>query len=576
MTIRDFLEEAICQTPEAAAQRFFQQGRWVTRSYAALKERVVRATTIAHSLEVKPGVQNVALMLENGPEWQEIYLALAGVGIAVVPLDPKLREQEIVHILQNSEAVAIFAGIKLQDMLVRVMPQLPDLRSCVWVGEGELSPVMQVKGRSYFVYEALMSHASAGREAARKWFDMNRPSENTIASIIYTSGTTGKPKGAMLSHGNFTSNVAATVDRVGFFSSDNFLNVLPLFHAFSFTANFMLPLGVKACCSFARSLRTIPEDMMILQPTVFLAVPLMAEKLYARVAERLKKNFVARGLLGMGLKKVVSKKVIESFGGKLRVLGIGGAPTSLAVLKGFQEVGLPVLEGYGLTECSPGVAYPRLDAFVPGTVGPVLSNMQYKLVDMDAAGAGELCVKGPNVMKGYYKNPEATAEVFDGEGFFHTGDLVRIDDRKNVAICGRKKALIVNREGKNIYPEEIEQIIESCPFVQDVVVLGYRVGDESGERVGALIVPNCEAVTAWHRGVPLSDAATETFIREEALECCRKRVADYKIPRKIVVHSQALERTSTMKVRRVVYAGILDEKEAPSAMLSDNEFTDDL
>ena len=575
MTIRTFLEDAVCQTPEAPAQRFCQQGQWVTRSYAALKERVVRAATIAHFLEIRPGVQNVALMLENGPEWQEIYLALAGVGIAVVPLDPKLREQEVVHILRDSEAVAIFAGIKLQEVLVRAMAHLPGLRSCVWVGEGEPDPLLQLGGRSYHVYEALMGHAASGREAARKWFETHVPDENAIASIIYTSGTTGKPKGAMLTHGNFTANVAGTIDRIGFYPSDNFLNVLPLFHAFSFTANFMLPLGVKACCSFVRSLRTIPEDMMVLRPTVLLVVPLMAEKLYARVAEKLKQSLVARGLLGIGLKRVVSKKVIESFGGELRVLGIGGAPTSVAVLKGFQEVGLPVLEGYGLTECSPGVAYPYLDAFVPGTVGPVLSNMQYKLVDMDATGAGELCVKGPNVMKGYYKNPAATAEVFDREGFFHTGDLVRLDGKKNVAICGRKKALIVNREGKNIYPEEIEQIIEQCPFVQDVAVLGYRVGGESGERVGALIVPNADAVTAWHRSVPLSDAATESFLREEVLNRCRKQVADYKIPRKIVIRREALERTSTMKVRRVAYAGLLDEKEVSSAVLPDNEFTDE-
>jgi len=575
MTIRGFLEEAVCQTPEAPAQRFFQQGRWVTRSYAALKERVVRATTIAHLLVIKPGSQNVALMLENCPEWQEIYLALACVGVTVVPIDPKLREQEVSHILRDSETVAIFAGPKLQDLMGRVLADLPHLRACVWVGEGEPAGLPQLAGRPCYGYEAMMSHAASAREAARQWFEIHRPDEGTVASIIYTSGTTGKPKGAMLTHGNFTSNVAATVERVGFYPADNFLNVLPLFHAFSFTANFMLPLGVKACCSFVRSLRTLPEDMLALQPTVLLAVPLMAEKLYARVAEKLKKSLVARGLLGIGLKKVISKKVIESFGGRLRLLGIGGAPTSLKVLKGFQEVGIPVLEGYGLTECSPGVAYPPLSAFVPGTVGPVLANMQYKLVDVDASGAGELCVKGPNVMKGYYRNPEATAGVFDDAGFFHTGDLVRLDAKRNVTICGRKKALIVNREGKNIYPEEVEQVIEQCPFVQDVLVLGYRMGDESGERVGAILVPNVEAVTAWHKGTPLSDAAAEAFLREEVLERCRKQIADYKIPRKIVVLHTPLERTSTMKVRRVVYAGTLDEKDVSPAALSDAEFADE-
>jgi len=560
MTIRTFFDTAAAQAPDAPAQRFFQDGQWTTRSYRALRERVVRAASLIQQLGIEPGCQQVALMLENSPEWQEIYLALACAGVAVVPLDPKLREQEITHILADSESVAIFAGAKLRETVLRAAANLSDMRAFVWVGAADAEAADGADGRTQCVYDACTAQAEAASlRAAEAWLAVHVPQPDDIASIIYTSGTTGKPKGAMLTHANFTSNVAATVERVGFYPTDNFLNVLPLFHAFSFTANFMLPLGVQGCCSFVRSVRTIAEDMAVLQPTVLLAVPLMAEKLYARIAEKLKKSLLARGLLGIGLKRVVSKKVIESFGGRLRLLGIGGAPTSLAVLKGFQEVGIPVLEGYGLTECAPGVAYPRLDAYVPGTVGPVLDNMQYKLVDTDAAGAGELCVKGPNVMKGYYKNPAATDEVFDSDGFFHTGDLVRLDSQKNVTICGRKKALIVNREGKNIYPEEIEQVIERCPLVRDVVVLGYRIGGESGERVGAIVVPDPDAVTAQNKNVPLSESDSEARVREAVLACCRSHVAEYKMPRKIVVQPTPLERTSTLKVRRVLYAGSLDE-----------------
>jgi len=577
MTIRTFFDTAVTQAPDAPAQRFFQDGQWTTRSYRALRERVVRAVSLVQELGIEPGRQQVALMLENSPEWQEIYLALACVGVAAVPLDPKLREQEITHILADSESVAIFAGAKSRDVVLRALADLPGVRAVIWVGEGDADAADGADGRTHRSYNACMAQADAASlRAAEAWLTVHAPHPGDIASIIYTSGTTGKPKGAMLTHANFTSNVAATVERVGFYPTDNFLNVLPLFHAFSFTANFMLPLGVRGCCSFVRSVRTIAEDMAVLQPTVLLAVPLMAEKLYARIAEKLKKSLLARGLLGIGLKRVISKKVIESFGGKLRLLGIGGAPTSLAVLKGFQEVGIPVLEGYGLTECAPGVAYPRLDAYVPGTDGPVLDNMQYKVVDTDAAGAGELCVKGPNVMKGYYKNPEATAEVFDSDGFFHTGDLVCLDSKKNVTICGRKKALIVNREGKNIYPEEIEQIIERCPLVRDVVVLGYRIGGESGERVGAIIVPDPDAVTVQDKGVPLSDADCEVRVREAVIEHCRTCVADYKMPRKIVVRQTPLERTSTLKVRRVLYAGSLDEAGDTAATPQDLESSDDI
>jgi len=560
MTIRRFFEEAVRDTPEAPAQKFYARDHWVTRSYAELNERVVRAATLVARLSVRPGVENVALMLENCPEWQEIYLALAGSGVAVVPIDPKLRELEVTHILVDSEAVAVFAGTKQREMLGAIGPGLPNLRACVWVGEGS-ADVADIPGRAGCSYETRMAGGRLALEEGLAWFAANRPEEDTVASIIYTSGTTGRPKGAMLTHGNFTSNVAAIVKRFGFYPSDNFLNMLPLFHAFSFTANFMLPLGVKACCSFMRSMRTAADDMRELQPSVLLAVPLLAEKLYARVAERIKNNLVARGLMGIGLKAVVRKKVIESFGGKLRLLGIGGAPAPLAVLKGFLNVGVPVLEGYGLTECAPGVAYPSPDSYIPGTVGCVLSNIDFKVADTDASGAGELCVKGPSVMKGYYKNREATAAAFDADGFFRTGDLVRLDDSGNVTICGRKKALIVNREGKNIYSEEVEHVIQSSPFVKDVVVLGYRVGDECGERVGAIIVPDHEAVASAHNGELPERAQVDALMREQVFGACRERVSDYKIPRKIVVRHEPLMRTSTMKVRRILYEGTLDERE---------------
>ena len=559
MTIRSFLEDAVKCSPQLPAQRFFQGNQWVSRSYASLKERVVRASVVLRHLNLQPGRQNVALMMENCPEWQEIYLALAGSGLAVVPLDPKLRANEVQHILQNSEAVAIFAGTRLKDVISQAVANLPDLKSCVWVGEGS-TMVGAVKDRVCYAYEAITNCASSAYESAREWFEKHTPSEGTIASIVYTSGTTGKPKGAVLTHGNFTSNVQSTVERIKFCPNENFLNVLPLFHSFSFTGNFMIPLRLKACCSFVRSMKTITDDMKVLKPTIILAVPLMAEKLYSRITEKLNKNALARLLSRIGLHAIIHKMVKAKFGGKLRLLGIGGAPTDVATLKGFQSVGIPVFEGYGLTECSPGVAYPSLDDFVPGTVGTVIPGMEYKLVDVDETGAGELCVKGPNVMLGYYKNEEATAEIIDADGFLHTGDLVRFDTNGHIRICGRRKALIVNREGKNIYPEEIEQIIERCPLVQDVIVLGYHGAGETSERVGAILVPNVEVLEQKRTELGwTTDEQAGDYLLHEVHAVCHKHLADYKIPRKIIVRKTALERTSTLKVRRATYAGTLDE-----------------
>jgi len=559
MTIRVFFEDAVKCSPQLPAQRFFQGNKWVSRSYASLKERVIRAAVVLRQLNLQPGRQNVALMMDNCPEWQEIYLALAGSGVAVVPLDPKLRANEVYHILRDSEAVAIFAGTRLREVVAQAVANLPDLKSCVWVGEGS-QMVDAIKDRVNHAYEAITNCAATAYEAAREWFETHTPSESSVASIVYTSGTTGKPKGAVLTHGNFTSNVQATLGRIKFYANENFLNVLPLFHSFSFTANFMMPLRIKACCSFVRSVKTIGDDMKVLQPTILFAVPLMAEKLYGRITEKLNQSVLARLLPRIGLKSVIQKKVRAVFGGKLRFIGIGGAPSDVEMLKGFQSIGIPVLEGYGLTECSPGVAYSDLEHYVPGTVGSIIPGMEYKIINKDSTGAGELCVKGPNLMQGYYKNPEATAEIIDADGFFHTGDLIRFDELGNIRICGRRKALIVNREGKNIYPEEIEQLIERCLLVQDVIVLGYHGTGETSERVGAILVPNAEAMEqkrvekGW-----TTEAQAEDYLRDEISELCHQHLSDYKLPRKIVIRKEALERTSTMKVRRVVYAGTLDE-----------------
>lgn len=550
MTLRTFLDETATRYPGRPAQRFHDGREWVFRTFAALRDRAAEAASAIPKLGIEPGRTNVALMLENGPEWQEIYLGLAGSGVAVVPIDPKLRAGEALHILADSEAVAIFAGAKLAGLLSAVAGSLPKLKTFVFIG----GPAA-IKDRVSIAYETLMAQAATALESARAWFGEHRPGPADVASIIYTSGTTGLPKGAMLTHGAFTSSIESTLRAVRncrFGPHDDFLNVLPLFHAFAFAVNFIAPLRLGAASSFIRSLRTLAEDMKALRPTVLFAVPLLAEKMYAKITASLAASRAARFLQAVGLRALVNRGVRAGLGGKLRFIGIGGAPTAVLVLKGLQRLGFQVLEGYGLTECAPGVAYPDLDYYVPGTVGRVLDCMQYKLIAPDSTGAGELAVRGPNILIGYYNDPDATAEAIDPEGYFHTGDLVRLDAAGNVTVCGRRKALIVNREGKNIYPEEIEQLIEHrCPEIKDVICLGYREKPgEIGEHVGLLAVPDPDC------------GKSEAEILAGLRALLRAELAEYKLPRKIVFRRELLERTGTLKVRRSVYAHALDESAA--------------
>lgn len=539
MTIRDLFDDAVVAAPNAVFQRFHNGEQWISRTYAQVQERVIRALSVLRTLN--PAVDaRIALMLENSPDWQVLYLAIAATGMTVVPIDPKLRAAETAHILNDSGSFCVIASVRLKELL-----------SCA--GEVKRIYIDSFAER----INAVTSDAFA---AATEWYNTHRPSVTTIASLIYTSGTTGRPKGALLTHGNFCANVQGTLARVSFSSDDSFLNVLPLFHAFSFMGNFLVPLACKGSTLFMRSLRTIADDMLELSPSVLFAVPLLAEKLYARIYTNIQKSLVASGLFKFGFsRKLIARKVIERFGGRMRLIGIGGAPTSRETLEGFIKIGLNVLEGYGITECSPGVAYPYLDKYVIGTVGPVLDNIEYKIINRDETGAGELCVKGPSITAGYWNNPNETAAAFDADGFYRTGDIVREDVHKNISICGRTKALIVNREGKNIYPEEIEQVLEHAPLIKDAIVIGYHVGQEVGEHIGAIIVPDEDAVRVHLKRSNLTQDEIMCFIVDYAQGICRASVADYKIPRKFEVRFEPLERTSTLKVRRAVYKGTLDE-----------------
>ena len=554
MTIRDYIDAAERERPQAPAQKFHLKDGWHVRTYAEYKSRAVRVAALARDLRLVPKRSNVALMLDNCPEWEEIYLGLSSVGFTVVPMDPKLKTREVAHILGDSGAEAIFIGAKQRESVAAAIPELPALKVCVVLGDA--SEIALPGECVSFRYEVLMEKARDD-EDARDWYAKNAPSADDVASLIYTSGTTGKPKGAMLTHGNITANVNSAVEVEDFQSDDVVLVALPLFHAFSFSFSFMLALASGGCSCFIRSLKTISEDIRILRPTTILAVPLMAERMYAKIDEKLSASKMVAFLRKVGLGFVVGRAVRKALGGRVRRMAIGGAPTSVRVLEGYARYGIPAKEGYGLTECSPLVSWPGVGTRQKiGTVGPVLSCMQYKVVDPDSTGAGELCVKGPNVTIGYYKNPEATAAAFDADGYFRTGDIVRVDGEGYLTICGRRKALIVNREGKNIYPEEIEQVVCRCDLVAESLALGYTMEGEVGEHVGLIVQPNDETCAALGDTEEARDAA----LRERVMALCGERLADYKVPRKLVIRHEPFALTSTMKVRRAAYEGTLDEK----------------
>ncbi len=553
MTIRSLLEKHAQEIPDAEALRSYEGKEWISRTFAEFL-RDVRRTASAYGIAfaLRPREENVALILANSPTWMSVYLACSGAGVSVVPIDPKLHNNEIAYILGDSGAVVVTTDRAHLDMMRAIVPDLPSVRGVVLVdGEGAYEPIGSVPVHAL---EALRADVRD-----EKWYDEHVAEADDVASIIYTSGTTGKPKGAMLTHGNFTADAVGALEAFNenITPSDSFLVVLPLFHAFSFCTNFVVPLLTGSAMYFVRSLYMIGEDVKTLRPTVVMGVPLLAEKIFDKIDAKLKASKKAQFLIKIGLKRLVYGAVKKGLGGRIRFMIVGGAPCPKHVLEGFKKLGITMLEGYGLTECSPVVSIAGPKCARIGTIGAKIANIEIRLADQNEQGVGELQVKGPITMKGYWHNDAATAEAFDGE-WLKTGDLASVDEAGLITIRGRKKALIVNREGKNIYPEEVENRIAADPVVADCVVVGYTTGGVPGEKVGCVVHPNMDLLKERNGGKEVSWEEAEKIAQEHVHAQCHE-LADYKRVRKIVISKEPLARTSIQKVRRVAYKGTLDE-----------------
>ena len=553
MTLKELLAQSVQQRGDAVALRYKRQERWHTVTYNELLAKVRRVAEILARFGVKPG-DRVAIFRENAPEWPEIYFGIAGMAATAVPVDAKLQEQEVAHVLRDSGAKLLFSDAKYYPLLRDVEPHIPDMHTVVLTDGHEILPIHSRRIK-YFDYDQLIKDVSDQAGGERRAYDRHHPKDDDVASFIYTSGTTGRQKGTMLTHRNFTANVQGCEQAIRVRADDNFLLVLPLHHSFAFTTNLLLPLSVGAEISFVENLKTVGENMREVFPSVLIGVPLLLEKMYNRIWNGLKENKVGYALFKIGLRKPVIRGIAQKFGGRLRLIVTGGAPCDPELLNGFSQFGFTILEGYGLTETSPVLTFNPEAKPKAGSVGKPIPNVEITILDPDSEGNGEIAAKGPNIMKGYYNNPEATSAVFK-DGWFLTGDLGIIDSEGYVTITGRKKSLIVNREGKNIHPEEVEHQVCRSPYIREAIALGYREVDERvGEHVGVIVVPNQEAIDelAEREKKLMTENDISTLIRNEVKKHCAE-IAEYKRPRRIQVRWEELDKTSTGKVKRYLYA----------------------
>ena len=516
-TIPEVFRERVKRSPDVIAYRYFDQGRnqWQDLSWRQLADEVARW----QAAFLKEGLQagdKVALMLKNSPAWVTFDQAALGLGLVTVPIYIDDRPDNVVYILNHAEVklLAVQENALWREVLACTTPleYVQRIVSLETLDEGDRA-----------VDERLASTEAWLGEPGEAPQVRSSPPES-LASIVYTSGTTGRPKGVMLSHKNFLSNAWASIQCAPVGSDDVFLSFLPLSHTLERTAGYLLPLMIGAQVAYARSVPQLAEDLVTIKPTVLISVPRIYERVYGRIQDGLKeKPPVAQKLFAMAvdvgwarfeheqdraawsaklllwpvLDKLVASKVREKLGGRLRIAICGGAPLSSDVARLFIGLGLPLIQGYGLTEFSPVISVNRLDDNIPSSIGTPLPGVEVRIGEDD-----ELQARGDSVMLGYWKNEEATREVITEDGWLRTGDKARIDPDGHLYITGRLKDIIVLATGEKVPPADMEMAISLDGLFEQVVVIG-----EGRPYLSALVVLNPEhwAALAKEMGVNPED-----------------------------------------------------------------------
>jgi long-chain acyl-CoA synthetase len=501
--------------PDALAVK--KEGRYVPISSSELAAAVEWLALAMYDRGLRPG-SHVAILAENSPEWAMTDYACAISGLPTATVYATLIASQAAFILNNSRSRWVFCSNQAQlDKVLEHWPNLPNLELAVLL-EGQAP---QVEGHTILSWSQLMKEGQAQearRPVVRQWGMERTPDE--LLTLIYTSGTTADPKGAMLSHGNIVSNVHASLKVLPVKAKDRCLSFLPLTHIFERMAGHFVMLHIGASIYYAEGVNTVPANLLEVRPTVLCSVPRIYEKIFAKVMDGvagsgwpkhqlfhwayligqqvvplLYEGKEPTGWLGLRFalaKALVFSKIKARTGGQIRFAVSGGAPLMPKVMEFFWAIGLPILEGYGLTETSPVITANCMGKVGPGTVGHPLYDTWEGKPFLKIAEDGEILCHGPNVMLGYWDNEAATKEAIDVDGYFHTGDIGEFDSLGRLKITDRKKELIITSGGKKIAPQPIENELKTDKYVSQAVLIG-----DKRNFITALIVPNFDSLERW-------------------------------------------------------------------------------
>jgi long-chain acyl-CoA synthetase len=521
--------------------------------YADVAEEIARIHLLYEKMHLHKG-DKVALVGKNSTKWVLAYMATITYGAVIVPILQDFNPNDVHHIVNHSEAIVLWVSDSIWENLeeekmdaLRAVFSLNDTR-CICQHDGEaIQKMVRTLDKEF------KQRYQGGFTAADvKFADV---SNQDLILLNYTSGTTGFTKGVMLSANNLAGNVLFAIRSGLMHNETRILSFLPLAHAYGCSFEMLSPLangGHVTLLGKIPSPKILVQAMSMVKPTIILSVPLVLEKIYKKQVQPLLNQRAMRlalsiPLLDTRILATIQKKLVNAFGGEFMQIVVGGAPLNPEVESFLLKIKFPFTVGYGMTECAPLISYSPYYEYVEGSCGKILDGMEVRIDNADPlTKVGEICVRGENVMIGYYKNDAATHDVFDGEGWFHTGDLGNVDANGVIYIRGRSKSMILGANGQNIYPEEIEAKLNNLPFVMESLVI------ESDGKLIALVYPDYE-------GVDESHIAHEELqmVMEQNRMALNKELASFETISKIVLYPNEFEKTPKKSIKRYLYANAL-------------------
>ena len=528
-TMSDMIEVSVNENEENIAFLTPRDGKLYELTYAQVLGRIKKLARHLKELGIEKG-DHVAILGENRPEWGISFFAVSWIGAVAIPLDARASIDDHKFIMDFSSTTAVILSGSFYKSIRSISDELNSLRHLV-----------------------LMEQIEDIQNKYSKGIEKENVGPEDLLEILFTSGTTGDPKGVMLSHGNVMSNVSDIYRIIEYSPTDRAFSILPIHHCYECTAGLISTFSSGMSVFYARGLkpRELLEDLKTAKPSIWLNAPLLLEKLYLRIEKELAgqkglKKFITKALPN----SIIGKKVRQNLGlERSRLVVSGGAALPGWISEGYKKYGIDVIQGYGMSEASPLISVNPPGNPKSDSIGMVIPSDEVEIRDIDSEGNGEIVARGPNIMKGYYKNQGATNETLTSDGWLLTGDIGYFDEDGYLYITGRKKFVIVTRGGKNVFPEEIEEKLTKSIYIEEALVFSPNDVD-----IQALIYPNMEEIKEklFSKGQQFSEHNIWEFIKLEVRNTNRS-LESYKKIREFAIRQEEFPKTTTRKIKRFLF-----------------------